>query len=55
MTVYIVLCDRPTGYNDCYETEIVDVFEYEQDAKEFANTYHNYRIEEWEVRYLGRN
>ena len=55
MTVYIVLCDRPTGYNDCYETEIVDVFEYEQYAKEFANTDHNYRIEEWEVRYLRRN
>lgn len=55
MTVYVVLYDRPIGYNDYYETEIVDVFEYEQDAKEFANTYHNYRIEEWEVRYLRRN
>ena len=49
MKVYVVLYDRPTGYNDYYETEIVSVFKYEQDAKQFASIYHNYRIEEWEV------
>ena len=49
MKVYVVLYDRPIGYNDYYETEIVRVCKYEQDAKEFANIYHNYRIEEWEV------
>ena len=49
MKVYVVLYDRPTGYNDCYETEIVRVCKYEQDAKEFASIYHNYRIEKWAV------
>ena len=49
MKVYVVLYDRPTGYNDYYETEIVRVCKYKQDAKEFASIYHNYRIEEWEV------
>ena len=45
MKVYVVLYDRPIGYNDYYETEIVKVCKYEQDAKEFASIYHNYRIE----------
>lgn len=49
MKVYVVLYDRPIGYNDYYETEIVSIFKYEQDAREFANIYHNYRVEEWEV------
>ena len=49
MKVYVVLYDRPTGYNDYYETEIVRVCKYEQDGGGCANIYHNYRIEKWEV------
>ena len=49
MKVYVVLYDRPTGYNDYYETEIVRVFNYEQDAIEFANIYHCYRVQAWYV------
>lgn len=50
MKVYVVLYDRLIGYNDYYETEIVNIFKYEQDAKEYASAYNTYRIEEWEVR-----
>lgn len=49
MKVYIVLCDRPIGYNGCCETEIIDVFEYESAAEECASECDSYRIEEWYV------
>lgn len=49
MRVYIVLYDRPIGYNYCYETEIVDVFKYRIDAEECARENGNCRIEEWYV------
>ena len=49
MKVYVVLYDRPIGYNDYYETEIVSIFKYKQDAKKCATAYNTYRIEEWEV------
>ena len=49
MKVYIVLHDRPIGYNGCCETEIVDVFEYESAAEECAKECDSYRIEEWYV------
>ena len=49
MEVYIVLYDRPIGYNGCCETEIVDIFKYREDAEECARESVNYRIEEWYV------
>lgn len=49
MKVYVVLCDRPIGYNDYCETEIVDIFECESDADRCARDSDNYRIEEWYV------
>jgi hypothetical protein len=52
MTVYGVLYDRPIGYNDYCETEIVEVFKYRKDAEEYARDNDNYRIEEWEVNSL---
>lgn len=48
MKVYIVLRVRPIGYNGCCETEIVDVFKYEEDAKDRARE-GEYLIEEWYV------
>ena len=50
MKVYVVLYDRPIGYNGYCEIEIVDIFKYQIDAEEIARTNENYRIEEWEVR-----
>lgn len=50
MKVYVVLCDRPIGYNGCCETEIVDIFKYQIDAEECIRKNENYRIEEWEVK-----
>ena len=49
MEVYVVLYDRPIGYNGCCETEIVDIFKYREDAEECARESENYRIEEWYV------
>ena len=49
MKVYVVLWDRPIGYNGCCETEIVDIFKYKIDAEECARESKNYRIEEWYV------
>ena len=49
MKVYIVLYDRFIGYNNCYETEVVDVFKYQKDAEEYIQDNKNYRIEEWYV------
>ena len=47
--VYVVLYDRPIGYNDYCETEIVRVCKNEQDAREFASIYNTYRVEAWYV------
>ena len=52
MTVYIVLYDRPIGYNGCCETELVEVFKYRKDAEEYARDNDNYRVEEREVNSL---
>lgn len=52
MTVYIVLYDRPLGYNGCCETELVEVFKNRKDAEEYARDNDNYRIEEREVNSL---
>ena len=49
MKVYIVLYDRFINYNDCYETEIVDVFKSQSDAEKYIQNNENYRIEEWYV------
>ena len=49
MIVYVVLYDRPIGYNDYCETEVVRVCKHEQDAIEFANIYHCYRVQAWYV------
>ena len=49
MQVYVVLWDKPIGYNGCCETEIVDIFKYEEDAEECARECENYRIEEWYI------
>ena len=49
MKVYIVLCDKPIGYNGCCETEIIDVFEYESDADRCVRECDSYRVEEWYV------
>ena len=49
MKVYIVLYDRFIGYNNCYETEIVEVFKYREDADEYIQDNRNYRVEEWYV------
>lgn len=49
MTVYMVLSDRPIGYNDDCETEIVEVFKCHKDAEEYARNNDNYRVEECEV------
>ena len=49
MLVYVVLYDRPIGYNGHCETEIVDIFKYEEDAEECAREWENYRIEEWYI------
>lgn len=49
MFVYVVLYDRPIGYNDYCETEIVGVFKYQIDAKRYARNNDNYRIEKWAV------
>ena len=49
MEVYVVLYDRPIGYNGCCETEIVDVFKYREDAEELVGDNNHYRIEEWYV------
>ena len=49
MLVYVVLCDRPIGYNGCCETEIVDVFKSQSDAEKCIQNNENYRIEEWYV------
>lgn len=49
MWIYIVLYDRPIGYNDCYETEIVDIFKNQIEAEECARENENYRIEEWNI------
>lgn len=50
MKVYVVLYDRPVGYNGCYETEIVDIFKHPIHAKECERKNENYRIEEWVVK-----
>ena len=52
MTVYIVLYDRPLGYNGCCETELVEVFKNRKDAEEYARNNYNYRVEEREVNSL---
>lgn len=49
MLVYVVLYDRPIYYNNCCETEIVDIFKYREDAEECARENENYRIEDWFV------
>ena len=49
MEVYVVLYERPIGYNGYCETEIVDIFKYREDAEECARNRKHYRIEEWYV------
>ena len=49
MLVYVVLYDRPIGYNGHCETEIVDIFKHKEDAEECARENENYRIEDWFV------
>lgn len=56
-TVYIVLYDRPIGYRDYCETEIVAVYEKEEDARADVKQRYNqkgtgadlYRFEAWYV------
>ena len=53
MTVYAVLYDRPIGYNDYCETEIVEIFKNQIDAEEYARDSDHYRVEEREVNSLS--
>ena len=46
MNVYVVLYDRPIGYNGCCETEIIGIFKNKTDAEECARDNDNYRIED---------
>ena len=52
MKVYVVLYDRPIGYNNYCETELVEIFKNQIDAEEYARDNDNYRIEEREVNSL---
>ena len=52
MKVYVVLYDRPTGYNNYCETELVEIFKNQIDAEEYARDNDNYRVEEREVNSL---
>lgn len=52
MTVYVVLYDKPIGYNDYCETELVEIFKNQIDADNYARNNDNYRVEEWEVNSL---
>ena len=52
MKVYVVLYDRPIGYNNYCETELVEIFKNQIDAEEYARDNDNYRVEEREVNSL---
>jgi len=53
MIVYVVLYDRPIGYNGYCETEVVGVFKNKEDAEEWTCDSDNYRFEEWYVSGTG--